>query len=158
MPVFQLTEIRRQQDPAYRQAVARLARGDAFGAFNRFSALGAVNEIRDLSSLFMTAADDYVRTVRSGKSCLAISPVLSEIHQFTDEVRRQLRVGVIDCSGRTDTHDRRFPKMDAGRTSPRAELPARGRAEFPPGVGSILEIRHRVRCSARGSVARGAGS
>lgn len=91
VPVFQLTEIRRQQDPEYRQAVARLARGDAFGAFNRFSALGAVKEIRDLSSLFMTAAEDYVRTVRSGKSCLAISPVWSEIHQFTDEVRRQLR-------------------------------------------------------------------
>ena len=32
VPVVRLTEIRRQKDPRYRAAVARLARGDAFGA------------------------------------------------------------------------------------------------------------------------------
>ncbi|MST93717.1 MAG: conjugative relaxase [Pedosphaera sp.] len=95
VPVFQLTEIRRQVDPAYRKAVARLARGDAFGAFNLFNQLGAVREVRDLPAMFAAAADDYVRTVRSGKSCLAISPVWSEIHQFTDEVRRQLRAAAL---------------------------------------------------------------
>jgi conjugative relaxase-like TrwC/TraI family protein len=88
---FCLTEIRRQKDPAYRKAVERLARGDAFGAFNRFSALGAVHEFQKEPALFAAAADDYVRTVRSGKSCLAISPVWSEIHDFTYEVRAQLR-------------------------------------------------------------------
>ncbi len=91
VPVFRLTEIRRQLDPAYRQAVARLARGDAFGAFTRFDRLGAVKEVRDLPALFAAAAHDYVRTVRAGKSCLAISPVWSEIHDFTDAVRRQMR-------------------------------------------------------------------
>ena len=95
VPVFHLTEIRRQVDPAYRSAVARLARGDAFGAFNQFNRLGAVREVRDLPVMFATAADDYVRTVQSGKSCLAISPVWSEIHQFTDEVRRQLRAAAL---------------------------------------------------------------
>lgn len=91
VPTFRLTEIRRQKDPAYRKAVERLARGDAFGAFNRFRALGAVHEFPQEPALFAAAADDYVRTVRAGKSCLAISPVWSEIHDFTREVRRQLR-------------------------------------------------------------------
>jgi conjugative relaxase-like TrwC/TraI family protein len=104
VPVFQLTEIRRQSDPAYRAAVARLAKGDAFGAFNQFNRLGAVREVRDLAAMFATAADDYVRTVQAGKSCLAISPVWSEIHQFTDVVRSQLRTsGVIAADDRVYT-------------------------------------------------------
>jgi hypothetical protein len=102
VPVFRLTEIRRQQDPAYRQAVARLARGDAFGAFHHFDRLGAVQEEKSPAALFARAANDYVRTVRAGKSCLAISPVWEEIHQFTHEVRRQLRAaGLLHSDERT---------------------------------------------------------
>ena len=92
VPVFHLTEIRRQRDPAYRQAVAMLARRDAFGAFRAFDRLGAVRELPDDDRLWQAAASDYVRTVRSGKSCLAISPVWSEIHRFTRAVREQLKL------------------------------------------------------------------
>lgn len=91
VPVARLTQIRRQRDPRHRAAVARLARGDAFGAFNAFTRLGAVQEVRDARRLFGIAADDYVRTVRAGQSCLVISPVWSEIHAFTDEVRARLK-------------------------------------------------------------------
>jgi ATP-dependent exoDNAse (exonuclease V) alpha subunit len=91
VPVFRLTEIRRQQDPAYRQAVSLLARGEAFSAFNQFARLGAVREITGQSALFAAAAANYVRTVQSGRSCLAISPVWSEIHAFTQAVRIQLK-------------------------------------------------------------------
>jgi conjugative relaxase-like TrwC/TraI family protein len=104
VPVFHLTEIRRQQDPAYRKAVARLARGDAFGAFNRFDDLGAVRELTEPSAMFAAAADDYVGTIRTGKSCLAISPVWSEIHEFTQVVRQRLRaVGVLEKKDRIVT-------------------------------------------------------
>jgi len=92
VPVFHLTEIRRQVDPAYRKAVARLARGDAFGAFNEFDRLGAVRELPEGAELWREAAADYVRTVRSGKSCLAISPVWAEIREFTAAVRGQLKL------------------------------------------------------------------
>lgn len=91
VPVFRLTQIRRQRDPEYRQAVARLARGDAKGAFDQFNRLGAVREL-DAEGLWSAAASDYVRTVRAGKSCLAISPVWSEIHRFTAAVREQLKL------------------------------------------------------------------
>lgn len=104
VPVFHLTEIRRQSDPVYRAAVSRLAKGDAFGAFNQFHRLGAVREVRDLTAMLANAADDYVRTVQAGKSCLAISPVWSEIHQFTEVVRGQLRTsGVIAAEDRIYT-------------------------------------------------------
>ncbi|MEO5960216.1 MAG: MobF family relaxase, partial [Opitutaceae bacterium] len=92
VPVFHLTEIRRQQDPAYRKAVARLARGDTFGAFNQFTRLGAVRELPEGAALWHEAAADYVRTVRAGKSCLAISPVWAEIGEFTVAARAQLRL------------------------------------------------------------------
>ncbi|MBI5769613.1 MAG: relaxase domain-containing protein [Verrucomicrobia bacterium] len=91
IPAVRLTRIRRQKDPAYREAVSLLARGDASGAFDRFVRLGAVREIKNAQTLFRTAAEDYVRTIDAGKTCIAISPVWSEIHAFTAEVRDQLR-------------------------------------------------------------------
>ncbi len=91
VPIARLTQIHRQKDPLYRAGVARLARGDAFGAFNHFARLGAVKEDAEPRRLFGLAADDYVRTVRAGKSCLVISPVWAEIHAFTAEVRARLK-------------------------------------------------------------------
>lgn len=106
VPVFRLTQIRRQRSPQYREAVALLAKGEAFGAFNHFVKLGAVRENPDEVGLMRTAAADYVATLRGGKTCLAISPVWEEIHAFNAEARRQLRdAGVI--AGR----ERRMPVM-----------------------------------------------
>lgn len=99
VPLFHLTEIRRQQDPVHRRAVAMLARGDAYGAFNEFHRLGAVREVRTPASLWSAAAADYVRTVRAGKSCLAISPVWEEIHAFTRVVRRHLQAAKLVAEG-----------------------------------------------------------
>ena len=99
VPVFRLTKIRRQRSPRYRAAVALLAKGEAFGAFNHFVKLGAVQENADQAALFRAAAADYVATVRSGQSCLAISPVWDEIHAFNGEVRRQLRAAGLLAEG-----------------------------------------------------------
>lgn len=103
VPVANLREIRRQRDPAYREAVRQLAAGDAFGAFNTFARLGSVREIRDDRKLFQEAADDYVRTITAGKRCLAISPVWREIHTFTDEVRARLK-----AIGRLEKEERAY--------------------------------------------------
>ncbi len=104
VPAVRLTRIRRQKDPGYREAVSLLARGDAFGAFNRFMRLGAVQEITNPQTLFRTAADDYVRTITAGKTCMAISPVWSEIHAFTTEVRARLKV-----AGQLSSNERQLP-------------------------------------------------
>lgn len=92
VPVFHLTKIRRQRDPAYREAVSLLATGDARAGFDAFDRLGAVTEIPDNRALLRRAAEDYVQTTASGKSCLAISPVWSEIRKFGEEVRKRLKV------------------------------------------------------------------
>lgn len=95
-PVFRLTEIHRQKDPGYRNAVALLSEGKAREAFDAFDRLGAVMEIKHIHALLRIAADDYVCTLAAGKSCLAISPVWSEIHEFAGAVRTRLKArGVI---------------------------------------------------------------
>lgn len=95
--VARLTEIHRQRDPAYRKAVALLARGKASQALTQFDRMGAVIAIEKPEQLFLAAAKDYVSTIQAGKSCLAISPVWSEIYAFTKEVRSQLKtVGLLD--------------------------------------------------------------
>ena len=88
-----LTEIRRQRDPFLRRAVKLLAKKQAWQAFVEFHRQGAVQEIREPKRLMETAAADYVRSVGQGKSCLVISPVWSDIHRFTDEVRPRLKAG-----------------------------------------------------------------
>ncbi len=91
LEVATLRTIRRQIDFGYRKAVEFLARKKAYQAFDQFEALGAVKEIADPKELFNRAAKDYVSTLLKGKSCLAISPVWSEIYQFTETVRDQLK-------------------------------------------------------------------
>ncbi|MBX3738897.1 MAG: relaxase domain-containing protein [Candidatus Didemnitutus sp.] len=101
VPTFRLSEIRRQRDPAYRAAVGMLARGDARGAFAAFERLGAVKAMRSAPALFNAAANEYLRTIQSGETCLAISPVWSEIHSFTQCIRHRLQAaGLIGADER----------------------------------------------------------
>lgn len=91
VPTARLTQIRRQRDLALRRAVELLAQGEARRAFDEFSRLGCVHESRSERQLFHAAAQDYVNTLRSGRTCLAVSPVWSEIHAFTETVRREMK-------------------------------------------------------------------
>jgi DNA transposition AAA+ family ATPase len=86
-----LKTIRRQLDAAYRKAVSFLAQRKPLQAFEQLEKLGAVKECRSSESLLNKAAEDYVKTVQAGKSCLVISPVWSDIHAFTDQVRVKLK-------------------------------------------------------------------
>lgn len=101
VPTARLTAIRRQRDPALRRAVELLAHGEARRAFDEFQRLGCVHEKASEERLMQAAARDYVATIRSGRSCLAISPVWSEIRAFTEEVRQQLQ-----ASGQLEREER----------------------------------------------------
>jgi conjugative relaxase-like TrwC/TraI family protein len=86
-----LSKIRRQRDPAFREAVSLLADKKAYRAFEEFYRLGAVREVSDPKMLMQMAVDDYLKTIGQKKSCLVISPVWSDIHRFTGQVRPQLK-------------------------------------------------------------------
>ncbi len=91
LQVCRLQEIQRQKDPVYREAVRELARGNVLKSFEHFEARGAVVEIKDNQAMLEKAADDYVRSTAAGKLCLAVTPVWSEIHAFSDVVRDKLK-------------------------------------------------------------------
>jgi conjugative relaxase-like TrwC/TraI family protein len=96
-----LTEIVRQRDPAYRKVVEFLAAKKPYDAFKQLEKLGEVHEAKNASDLFERAADDYLQTITSGKSCLAIAPVWKEIEAFTDVVREKLKAkGLVKGSER----------------------------------------------------------
>jgi len=86
-----LTKIIRQKDPAYRKVVELLAAKKPYQAFAQLEKLGEVHETKSGQSLYDRAAQDYLKTITSGKSCLAIAPVWSEIEAFTDVVRDKLK-------------------------------------------------------------------
>ena len=89
--VASLRTIRRQKDPGFRKAVELLAQRQPRLAFEQFEKMGAIHEIKNPDLLYKQAAQDYVQTLQEGKSCLAVSPVWEEIHQFTDVVRTELK-------------------------------------------------------------------
>ena len=96
-----LTKIQRQHDPAYRKVVEFLAAKQPHQAFAQLEKLGEVHEARNASSLYERAAQDYLQSITSGKSCLAIAPVWSEIESFTEIVRDKLKArGLISGSER----------------------------------------------------------
>ena len=86
-----LTKIRRQRDPAFRAAVSLLADKKAYRAFEEFYRMGAVKEVADPKMLMQMAVDDYLKTIGQKKSCLVISPVWSDIHRFTGQIRPRLK-------------------------------------------------------------------
>jgi len=87
-----LTKIIRQKDPAYRKVVELLAAKKPYQAFAQLEKLGEVHETKSGQSLYDRAAQDYLKTITSGKSCLAIAPVWSEIEAFSDVVRDKLKM------------------------------------------------------------------
>jgi conjugative relaxase-like TrwC/TraI family protein len=91
VPVVGLKQIRRQQNPEYREVVAWLAKGEPYHAFAELDRLGAVQEEKDFSKMLDQAADTYVSRLKAGESCLAISPVWSEVHALTRKVRGRLK-------------------------------------------------------------------
>jgi len=93
LQVCRLQEIQRQKDPVYKEAVRELARGNVLKSFEHFEARGAVMEIKDHQAMLEKAADDYVQSTTDGKLCLAVTPVWSEIHAFSDVVRDKLKDG-----------------------------------------------------------------
>jgi conjugative relaxase-like TrwC/TraI family protein len=86
-----LKEIHRQENKEYRKVVRLLASGKPHAAFGQLDRLGGVQEQKDWNKLLDQAAATYVDKVQAGQSCLAISPVWSEVNAFTAVLRDRLK-------------------------------------------------------------------
>lgn len=85
-----LQEIHRQKDEEYKQVVKYLADGMPYSSFAKLDQLGGIREEKDWDKLLDEAATRYVEKIASGQSCLAVSPVWSEVNAFTAVVRERL--------------------------------------------------------------------
>ncbi len=86
-----LKEIHRQENEEHRKVVRLLANGKPHAAFGQLDRLGGVQEQKDWNKLLDQAASTYVEKVLTGQSCLAISPVWSEVNAFTAVLRDRLK-------------------------------------------------------------------
>lgn len=92
----EVSRIFRQRNLAYRKAVQALSEGKAKQAFDTLKDLGASKTI-DSSNPFAEMANDYVTTLKRGRTALVISPTHHEGERVTQAIRDKLRdAGQID--------------------------------------------------------------
>ncbi|WP_216351071.1 MobF family relaxase [Mucilaginibacter polytrichastri] len=86
----QLSIVQRQKNEAYRSAVQDLSEGNIEKAFNKLDDIGAIEEI-DPSKPNEKLVNDYVATIKRGKSALIVSPTHKQGDSVTDDVRERLK-------------------------------------------------------------------
>jgi ATP-dependent exoDNAse (exonuclease V) alpha subunit len=91
LDTIRLREIHRQKEAEYKKVVKLLADKKPGAAFTKLDRLGGVREEKDWAKLLNQAAASYVDKIAKGQSCLAISPVWSEVNAFTAVLRDQLK-------------------------------------------------------------------
>lgn len=90
IPSAQVSQIFRQKQPLYREAVQQLSEGHIKQAFERLGELKALNVIDPLTG-FEPLAKAYVEVIQTGKTALAICPTHQQGVFVTDAIRQRLR-------------------------------------------------------------------
>jgi len=91
LETIRLKEIHRQKESEYKKVVKLLAEKKPGAAFTKLDRLGGVREEKEWNKLLDQAAASYVDKIAKGQSCLAISPLWSEVNAFTAVLRDQLK-------------------------------------------------------------------
>lgn len=100
----ELREIERQKD-RYKDAVRALSEGRVKDGFETLDDLGWLHEVDD-AERYQRLADDYARTVESGRTALVVSPTHREGERVTAAIRDRLRQ-----AGRLDAWERPVPML-----------------------------------------------
>ena len=90
LEMAELNKIRRQKDPACREAIDDLAEGRIVEGFKKLDAMGAIREISD-GTLHEYLAGEYLNSIRMGRTALVISPTHAEGRKMTDLIRQGLK-------------------------------------------------------------------
>jgi conjugative relaxase-like TrwC/TraI family protein len=103
---FQLTEILRQENPAYREAAELLSQGRTLEGFDAIDGMGRIEEIADATDRYRHLATDYRQALDDRKSVLVVSPTHAEARSITAAIRQELR-----DAGRLGKEDREFTRL-----------------------------------------------
>ena len=85
----ELTEIRRQKDEQYREAVREFSRDNPHGGFEKLDQMGAIKEAGE-EERCRQLATDYADAVARRKTALVVSPTHAEGEKVTTEIRTEL--------------------------------------------------------------------
>lgn len=105
-----------RQKGGYRDAVEALGRGDLADGINRLDVLGAIVEAPQ-EQRYDRLAEDYARTVKAGKTVLAVSPTHREGEAVTAKIRGRLqKIGVVHGEEREFVRHRNLGWTEAQRS------------------------------------------
>jgi conjugative relaxase-like TrwC/TraI family protein len=101
----ELTEIRRQKDAQYREAVREFSRDNPQGGFEKLDQMGAIREL-PAEERYRQLAHDYADTAARRKSALVVSPTHAEGERVTALIREELKQ-----RGKLGTDERKVTRL-----------------------------------------------
>lgn len=101
----EITEIRRQKPPRYKEVVAHLSEERVAEGLSLLEQMGWLRE-RPREERLRAIADDYLAAVRAGKSVAVVSPTNADCEDVTGSIRQHLRE-----HGRIGREEKRFPRL-----------------------------------------------
>lgn len=91
----EVSKIYRQKNEDYKSAVENLSKGDVATAFDKLDDIGFIREV-DPMQPNKVLVDDYIDTIKKGKSALVVSPTHAQGEAVTAEIRHRLKqVGLL---------------------------------------------------------------
>lgn len=91
LDIASVNKIVRQKNEPYRRAVEDLAQGNTLKGFKKLDKMGAVKEVEDPDLRQDEIAKAYLKTIKSRKSALIVSPTVAEGQALSNIVRQKLK-------------------------------------------------------------------
>jgi len=101
----ELTEIRRQKDAQYRDAVREFSNDNPQGGFEKLDQMGAIKELSE-QERYREIAKDYADAITRRKTALVVSPTHAEGEKVTALIREELK-----RRGKLGTDERKFTRL-----------------------------------------------
>lgn len=137
-----LDHIQRQKPADYRAAVAEIAAGRTFEAYQRLDRIGVIVEAQ--GDGHQQLAREFSDSLKRGRSALIVAPTWREIGEVTDCVRSQLKTdGKLDSAEHT---------LEVHESLDWTEAQRRDSRNYRPGL--IVRFHKRTECFAPGEWAR----
>lgn len=101
----ELTEIRRQKDAQYRDAVREFSNDNPKGGFEKLDQMGAIKELSE-QERYREIAKDYADAITRRKTTLVVSPTHAEGEKVTALIREELKQ-----RGKLGADERKFTRV-----------------------------------------------
>lgn len=137
----EVSKIYRQKNEEYRSAVEDLSKGDVSSAFEKLDAMNSIQTV-DMLNSNQVLVDDYIQTIKKGKSAIIISPTHAQGEAVTKGIRSRLQSeGIIGKKEITATQYSNLNLTEAEKSDPR---------NFE--LGQVVQFNQNVPGFTRGSI------